>query len=117
MEAELKGCRLSSEKFSKAFYSCPVMMTITEPETGRMLEVNDSFCTTLELNLWVHPEKRDDFIKMTDSREKSRSMELEIRGKIGNILVGLFFTETLTLDNKKYILSTIIDIAKQKETD
>ena len=76
VEAQLKGYRLSSEKFSKAFYSSPVTMAITEPETGRFVEVNDSFCTTLgyqreelighttlELNMWVHPEKRDDFVK------------------------------------------------------
>lgn len=130
VEAQLKGCRLSSEKFSKVFYSSPVMMALTEPETGRLIEVNESFCTTLEylreeligrttleLNMWVHPEKRDDFVKLTDSGSESKIMEIKTRKKSGNILVGLFFTETLILDSKRYILSTIIDITKQKEAE
>ncbi len=126
----MKSHRFSSEKFSSIFYSSPVIMVITEQENGRLLEVNDSFCsglgyrreeligrTTLELNLWVHPERRGDFVKMTDSRKKSKIMEIKIRKKSGGILVGLVFTEILIWDDKKYILSTIIDVSKQKQTE
>lgn len=129
-EARLTGNRLSSENFSKVFYSSPVTMAITEPETGRIVEVNDSFCTTLgyqrkelighttlELNMWVHPEERGYFVKMTDGREESKIMEVKTRKKNGDILIGLFFTEILILNDKKHILSTIIDITKQKDAE
>lgn len=126
----MQGYRWTAEKFSKVFYSSPVMMVVTEWETGCLVEVNDSFCTalgfrreeligktTLELNLWVYPERREDLVRMTESGNDSKRMEVENRKKNGEILVGLFFTETLFLDGEKYLLSTIIDITKQKEAE
>jgi two-component system cell cycle sensor histidine kinase/response regulator CckA len=126
----VQGYRQTAEKLSKVFYSNPVMMAVSEWETGRLVEVNDSFCsalgykreeligkTTLELNLWVFPEKREDLVRMTESRALPKQMEVEIRKKNGEILVGLIFTETLFLNGEKNILSTIIDITKQKEVE
>jgi PAS domain S-box-containing protein len=68
---EIMRLRESEEKFSKAFQANPVGIAITEMETGKYLEVNESFCRLMgyspqelighnpvELGTWSTEEER-----------------------------------------------------------
>src|SRR5262249_17787958 len=45
-----RALRLSEEKFSKAFLASPYAIIISDLETGRMIEVNDSFSRVMGFN-------------------------------------------------------------------
>ncbi|MCP5102525.1 MAG: PAS domain S-box protein [bacterium] len=130
LEVRLEEQQQATEKFSRAFFSSPLMMIITVAKTGRIIEVNDSFCinmgyrreeltgrTTLELNLWVHPEKRKEFVKMIDDPDPVKTMEVEVRKKNGEVFIGLVSFDGFVLNGEKYILATINDITKQKKAE
>src|SRR5690606_17866994 len=64
--------RASEEKFAKAFHSTLDTIVITERDTGRYIEINESFCretgwneseiigrTSSELGIWVDPGDRE----------------------------------------------------------
>lgn len=122
--------QLAVEKFSKAFYLSPIMMSITTLDDGRFIEINDSFAsflgfqreeligqTTVGLNLWAHPEERQKVVNMLKSPGSSGTMEIELRRKDIKMIVGHFTFKLFQLGEKKYILATVTDITKHKETE
>jgi PAS domain S-box-containing protein len=130
LETRLAEQQLAVEKFSKAFYLSPIMMSITTLDDGCLVEINDSFAsflgfqreeligqTTVGLNLWAHPEERQKMINMLKKPEASGTMEIELRRKDGKKIVGYFTFKTFRLGDEKYILSTVTDITKYKETE
>ena len=42
------GDKASEEKFSKAFHASPALLAISDIETGRYIEVNNTFLETLK---------------------------------------------------------------------
>jgi PAS domain S-box-containing protein len=125
-----EALRTSEEKFSKAFSSSPIAITLTSLPEGRYVEVNDSFLvstgfsreevlgrTARELNLWVHLEDRDRL--MREIREEGMVRDLEVRmvAKSGEVGVILMSAEVIELDGEKYLLSASSDITRRKEME
>jgi diguanylate cyclase (GGDEF)-like protein/PAS domain S-box-containing protein len=125
-----ESLKASEEKFSKAFHYTPSLMAITTIDEGRILEVNESFTrvlgyrhdeligyTTLELNLWVNPEKVQRFINRLNQDKEVRNIEVEVRKKSGDICFVLFSATLITLHGEPYILSIAIDITDRKKLE
>ena len=88
----------SQQKFAKAFYSNPDIMTISTIKEGRYIEVNDAFVaitgyernevigrSIFDLNIWVSPEERDMVIKQIQENGRVRDFEIELRSKYGKV--------------------------------
>jgi PAS domain S-box-containing protein len=130
LESRLTEQQPVVEKFSRAFYLSPIMMSITTLDSGHLVEINDSFAsflgfgreeligqTTVGLNLWARPEERQKMVNMLENPKASGTMEISLRRKDGKKIVGYFTFKTFRLGGEKYILSTVTDITKHKETE
>lgn len=122
--------RKSEEKFALVFRTAPYAVTISALDDGRILDVNEAFCsiigysrseavgrTSLELNLWERPEARARVVASLASGPL-RHLETVFRRKNGNLFEAEFSSEILELDGRAVIISSIKDIsgAKQAET-
>ncbi|MFX1570745.1 MAG: PAS domain S-box protein [Promethearchaeota archaeon] len=128
-EAELK-IKESEEKFSKAFNSNALSMSISSIEEDRFIEANDVFLndleytrkevigkTSVELNLWVDMNQRDEVIRIVKERGSLSNYEVRFRTKTGDIRHGLFSVSKITLRNKHYLLNIVNDITEYKRAE
>lgn len=121
--------RESEELFSTAFYRGPLMLTISEIDSGRCLEVNDTFTrvsgytkddaigkTSIELG-WLSPEDRESLIQELNSSGRVVGKELRLMKKNGEPVWSLFFGEIITVSGKKRLLSLAEDITDRKRAE
>ena len=127
-KAAERALRESEQKFSTAFRQSPNAITITTIPDGNLVDVSDGFlkmtgytrsevigCTTLELNLWVHPENRQQIQQIIRQEGSLRNQEIEFRRKFGEIIVGLLSAERITLGGIDCILTVTSDITERKK--
>ncbi|NMC27263.1 MAG: PAS domain S-box protein, partial [Syntrophomonadaceae bacterium] len=127
IEADLT---LSEERFSKAFNSSPLAMTITSLEDGEYINVNDSFCriaeyereeilgrTSQDIGFWGNPEDRQVITDMIINKRPIREVEMPFRRKSGDIGLGLYTAESFDIKGQPCILSILTDITERKELE
>ncbi len=121
--------RLSEERFSKAFKSCPVGMTISELQSGKYLDANESFLymfgfkqaevvgkTSLSLGIWPNQAIRDQFIQKL-IQSPLRNEEFELISKSRMRLCVLISSELVDINGTKCILAILEDITERKKTE
>ncbi len=119
--------RDSEERFSKAFSENPAAVAITRLIDGRYLDVNQNFLdlfgytreevvdhTSTELNIFVDPVSREDFLEIINKSGKVRNFEMTFRNKKGMNIPTLLSVEKLVLNGEDHIISTLIDITERK---
>jgi PAS domain S-box-containing protein len=119
--------RTQEEKFCKAFHSSPYAITLTRLSDGEISEVNDGFVnisgynvrelsgkTTIDLHLWDKEEDRVAAVKELTNSGRIHEREFQFRSKSGERITGLFSAEILSIDNQRYVLSSINDITERK---
>ncbi len=117
----------SEEKFSRAFSHAPVMMTISEIETGRCLEVNDRFCavsgyirqdvlgrTSVELGC-LSPAERERMLEVFKRDGRISDMEITMSAPDGRQIFCLVSVERITLKSEDRLLSISLDITGRKQ--
>ena len=122
--------RLSEEKFSKSFYASPNPMILSTVESGRLLEVNDSFLslygteraavigkTSVELGLWAQPGDRAKMLSVLQHEGFIRNQEYRFCTLHGDRRTILFSAETVRLNGKPCILSVTNDITERKAAE
>ncbi|HEV2693670.1 MAG TPA: PAS domain S-box protein [Verrucomicrobiae bacterium] len=125
-----QALRESEEKFSKAFYSSPDAISITEAATGRFLDVNDGFAplygyareeligrTSLELNMWRDPAERDKLVQMLKQDGKIRSFPSVGRMRSGELFQCLASADLVEIKGRLCIISLVRDISEQKRAE
>jgi PAS domain S-box-containing protein len=113
----------SEERFSKAFNSSPMAITITSLKTGRLLEVNDTFenitgysraeavgCSTAELGLWARDDDRDAELSAVVTEKAIRDREYRFLMKDGSEVIGLLSAELIEIGGEACALTVIQDI-------
>ena len=89
--------RESEAKFQKAFMSNPDPIIIISLSDGRYMDVNDTFLklygykrdeiigkSSIEVNIWDHPDDRARFVELFNKDGKVRDFETTYRTKNGN---------------------------------
>lgn len=122
--------RESEERFSKAFNSSPLVITITSLTTGKLIEVNETFVsvtgytreeaigrTTAELGLWAKSDDRENELATVQKEEKLRNREYRFRLKDDIEIVGLLSAELLEIRGEPCVLTVIQDITERKKAD
>jgi PAS domain S-box-containing protein len=122
-----EALRKSEEKFAKAFRSSPTIITITQLNNGKILEVNEAFekimgytreealgKTTVQLDIWRSQTDRDDFMRAFYANSQLKNAEVQFRTKGGNYITCLYSAELIELDGEKCLLSVIEDITERK---
>jgi len=125
----LQTLELSEEKFSKLFESSPYSISLTEIETGKIVEVNESYLeltgftrqelignTTIELKI-ISKEEHDAIYKVLSEQGRIKNAEVSMRIKTGEIVPVLVSTETITVGQQKYFLHALNDITELKKSE
>ena len=119
----------SEKKFSGAFHSSPVMMTL-EDEDHRLVDANQAFCdalgysreevlgrTVADLNLWVEPDDANMVRKLAQEQKGLKNVEIPFRRRSGEIGVALTSSEKFETNNVIYELSSGLDITERKQME
>ncbi len=120
--------RMSEEKFSKAFETSPYAKIMTRPTDGKIIDANEALFklsgysraevigkTTEELTLWVNFNERKKIVDDLKNGISVKNREVQFRKKSGEIIIGNFFADLVTVGNEKIVLSSIDDITEKKK--
>ena len=127
---DVSQIKLSEEKFSKAFQSNSAMMAISSVNTGKFIEINDSYVKTLgysreemigqtsaDMNIYLDLETRTDIMEKLSQSIPVREMEIKVKTKSGNILTGLFSADYIVIGNEHCTLELMVDITDRKRAE
>ncbi|WP_088889275.1 PAS domain S-box protein [Leptolyngbya ohadii] len=120
----------SEEKFTTIFRISPEPITIANLNDGCLVEVNESTIqffgysreeitgnTALQLNLWQHPEQREQYRALLAQQGSVRNLEVQVRLKSGEIKTVLLSAEVCNLEGQDRIIVTHRDITDRKATE
>jgi PAS domain S-box-containing protein len=121
--------RESEERFAKAFNASPLSLTISSLETGKLLEVNQTFVditgisreeaigrTTIELGLWARPSDREAEMETVRRTGHIRDAEYVFSTRSGDV-TGLLSAEQIEIGGESFTLTVIQDITLRKEAE
>lgn len=127
---DVSKIQLSEEKFSKAFQFNSALMAISRAADNKFIEINDTFINKLEysrteligktsgeLDLYADSGKRRLIIENLNRRTPVSEIEIEIRKKSGELIVGLFSADYIYIGNELCILAIMVDITERKQIE
>lgn len=127
---DMTKIQLSEEKFSKAFHANSSLMAITNLVDGKYFDINDAFTRKLgysrdmvlgrrseDLGVFVRPEIRVAMIEKLLNGERVSDVEAEVRTVSGEMLTGLFSSDTIAIVDQHYMLTVMIDITERKKAE
>jgi PAS domain S-box-containing protein len=113
---------ISEDKFQKAFRSSPDWFVISTLE-GFYVDVNEAFLRTtgytseeivgrnsVDVGIWVNPQKRAEMVKILSEKGVVRNMEVEFRMKSGEIRQMLWSAEAIDYGDEKCLIAATRDI-------
>ena len=125
-----KELRKAEERFSKAFRSSPLAITISTNADGRYLDVNDAFLemvkhqrrdvigrTATELGFWVEPAHRSAMLRQLEKDGRVRGLRTQcttIKGDIREVDVS---AEVIDLDGQNCVLAITRDITESQRLE
>ncbi|MEE9254566.1 MAG: PAS domain S-box protein, partial [Pseudomonadales bacterium] len=114
--------RFSEDKFTQVFQSSPDGVIVASLPEGEILEVNDTFCevtgyardevigsTALELNLWVHAEDRDAYLRELE-RGGFDNMPIQFRMKDQRTVNTLMSARVIEIQGRHMVVGHVRDI-------
>ncbi|HTY89248.1 MAG TPA: PAS domain S-box protein [Candidatus Acidoferrum sp.] len=121
-----QALRESEEKYSRAFRNSPDAVVISRIADGRIIEVNEGFRrvfgwapkaavgrTTLELQIWRHPQDRYRALREFRRTGFLRSFELPFRRREGRTGVALLSAEKIELSGHPCVVAVVRDITER----
>ena len=124
------GLRESQERFSKAFRSSPVFLSIARMSDGKFVEVNEAFLqasgfvreevigrTSADLELWSNLADRGGFLLEVQLRGFIRHREVMLRSKDGRLHTVLLSAEVIDIDGQPHILAVGLNITARKKAE
>ena len=124
-----EALRESELKFRGLFDLSPQAIAVTEVETGRLIDVNDTFCkvtkynkeevlgrTTTELGFYSK-EDRNRFIGKLQPSGEIHGLEMDFKAKDGSIINSVMFARYIQLKGKTFIITTFLDMTERKRLE
>jgi two-component system cell cycle sensor histidine kinase/response regulator CckA len=122
--------RQSEERFSKAFRSSPLAITISTLAEGRYLDVNDSFLsimgykrdeligrTAFELGVWAIPKARANMVELLSKSGKVNALQTQYVTKKGETRLVQVSAELIQLDGAPCVLAITNDITDARRLE
>lgn len=119
--------RQSEEKFSKAFQSSPLAVTISTVAEGRYIDANEAFFrivgsereqvigkTAADLNLWAQPEDRANLIRQLEETGRGAVLETVFNSKTHGRRSVQVFAEPIQLDGIPCIVAVTEDVTEAR---
>ena len=127
--ANERALRESEDKFATAVKHAPMLMTMSDLETGALIEVNEAWCassghtrsealgrTAVDLG-WLTMEQREDLRAKLLEQGFLRNMELKVHNKSGEPVYALVNTALVSLAGRRIMLTSALDITDSKNTE
>ncbi len=124
---DMTALKLSEEKFSKAFESNPMALTISRLDTGRLIDVNPRFelitgfsreeiigRRAIDIGVWADPENRSRIISKLKKNRSVRDQSVTFRSKSGEVLDWRVAMEIIEIKGVECIISIIEDFTERK---
>jgi PAS domain S-box-containing protein len=125
-----EAIRLSEQKFAMAFANNPAAIALTRLEDGLFLDVNDTWVTlngysrdeaignfARTMHIWPTAEAAARFVQELQEKGCLHGWEQEFYNKSGEVFIAQLSAQILTIRGEKMILSTLVDITKQKRAE
>ncbi|MGE5404096.1 MAG: PAS domain S-box protein, partial [Candidatus Saccharibacteria bacterium] len=124
-----EALRQSEERFSAAFHSSPIIMSITLLDSGSIIDVNDAWIRgsgyrreevigkTYKQIEMLEESTRQEMIRRIIEDGRFKEMEMNFCTKQGEIRTGLVSAEIIVSNNEYCVLSTIVDITERKRLE
>ena len=122
--------RRTREKYSTAFYLSPVMLVISDVETGVVVEVNRSFLaatgyaedevvgkTTLDIGLWEDAKQREKLLAKVRAQGECLGLETRIRSSDGSLREVRFSSKIISFSGESQLLTVIEDMTERKRAE
>ena len=120
----------SEKRFSTLFHLSPHLVLLVRLEDGLISEANQFFerllgwptaqvigRTTLELGLWPDPRQRTRLIKAVRNNSAPVHMEVQLRGRDGQLHDGILSAQKVELEGEAYLISHFLDTSTRKEAE
>jgi PAS domain S-box-containing protein len=121
--------RESEEKYSKAFRSSPVMVTISTIDSGNIIETNDALVrrsgysyeeiighSSTELKFWTKQD-RDRMLKALQEKGRIQNEIFTFYDKSGEAGYVDFSAEPIEIGGKKCIITVLLEITERLKTE
>jgi PAS domain S-box-containing protein len=128
-QAAEAALRESEEKFSKAFHDAPVLISITDIETAKYVDVNQEALrisgfardevighTPVELG-WITAEDRARLVQEMKDRGRIDNLEMAFRAKDGRTLCGLVNGEQIRIGQRPCLLTVTVDVTVHRQAE
>ncbi len=125
-KAQHEALRESEQKFSTIFRQAPLLITLSDIDTGVLIDVNDKFLaasgfareeavgrSVTELG-WITGEQRDSMIGILREKGRVAGIELALRRKDGGEVICLFSGEVVVVSGRKRLLAIAQDITDRQ---
>jgi PAS domain S-box-containing protein len=126
----LSRLHFAEEKFTKAFHISPDAMVITEVESGRFIEVNDSHerltgfkkidvlgRTSIDIGTFADAKDRKTFVESLRATGSVRNVERKIKDRAGRSIDVVYSAESFDIGGVKCALTVIRDISEWKQAE
>ena len=113
----------TAARLRAAFELSPTILSVSDLETGRILEVNEAFLRITgwareeiigrpipEIGFWVEPEVRRAGLDTLRAGGTVRDMEARFRTKQGAEVVALANADLILVDGRKCVITALMDI-------
>lgn len=127
---DLSEQKAALEKFQKLFNSNPALMAITSYPDRIFLDVNTSFIKTMgysreeligkkaaDFNIYAMEDEKKYLLDEGFRQGSINNLEISLRKKNGDLIVGLFSLERIVNHREKLYLSVLTDITAQKKAE
>jgi len=122
--------QIQDQIYQMIFSENTIPMSLTDPDTGEFIEINQAFVealgyqrddvigkTSLDLNIFKDPEDRRKIVSGLHEQASPREKEIVIRRKDGSYITGYFSVCSLNRSGKPVLLTTMHDITYLKEVE
>jgi len=122
--------RESEARFSMAFQTSPVLMTIARLKDARFVEVNPAFLqllglpkdqvlgkNSLELGLWLDAEARTEFFRRLNREGVLRNVECQVRDGRGIVRTMQVSAEIMEIGGESHLIAFALDITRNKQAE
>jgi PAS domain S-box-containing protein len=128
-EAEV-GLRASEQKFAKVFDLIPEVVTVTDFDTGRYVDMNQAWepsigfsraeaigRTSIELGIWLDAEDRHRILQGVLADGAVRDREVRVRRKDGSVFLSRISGCAFEVQGQKLLMLITRDVTQQAQAE